>query len=236
LEIGRIRLLAVDVAGTLTDDRRLIYPEVIYALRKLEKAEIPVSIVTGNSFMAAYKIAQYFGLSGPIIAESGAVVYDPVLKKRILVGDPELGRKAVNLIVKELGLTPSFLNRYRDVDFIFEKNGDIGAERIRKICKEHNLEIRVSDSKFLIHVCDKKVNKGTGLIEACKLRGIPLSQVAAIGDSWIDLEMLKVVGLPIAVFNSPEELKQVAKIVTKKPDGEGVIEVIEEYLLGEITS
>ncbi len=231
LSTKRIRLVAVDIAGTLTDEKRRIYPEVIYALRKLENAKIPVSIVTGNSFMAAYKIAQYFGLTGPIVAENGAVVYDPVLKKRILVGDPEPGRKAINLIVKKLELTPSFLNRYRDVDFIFEKDRKMDVELIRRICTENKLNVRVFDSKFLIHVCDKRVNKGIGLIKACKLRGIPLDKVAAIGDSWLDIDMLKVVGMPIAVANSPDELKNIAKIVTKKPDGLGVIEAIEEYLL-----
>jgi len=223
--------VAVDVAGTLTDERRRIFPEVIYALRRLEDAEIPVSIVTGNSFMAAYKLAQYFGLTGPIVAENGAVIYDPKLRKKVLVGNPEVSKKALDLINKKLGLRPSFLNRYRDVDFIFEKNGKINVEQIRRICAENNLEVRVSDSKFLIHVCDKKVNKGIGLIEACKLRQISPSDVAAIGDSWIDLDMLKVVGLPIAVSNSPDELKRIAKIVTTKPDGLGVIEVVEEYLL-----
>jgi len=229
--MGKIRLVAVDIAGTLTDDRRRLYPEVIYALRKLEGAGIPVSIATGNSLMVAYKLAHYFGLTGPVIAENGAVVYDPKLRKRILIGDPEIGRRAMDLIVRELGLTPSFTNRYRDVDFIFEKDREIDVDRIRKLCEEKKLEVRISDSKFLIHVCDKKVNKGTGLIEACKLRGIPITQVAAIGDSWIDIEMLKIVGLPIAVANSPEELKKVAKIVTRKPDGLGVVEAVEEYLL-----
>ena len=223
----------MDIAGTLTDEKRRIYPEVIYALRRLESAGIPVSIVTGVAFMAAYKLAQYMGLSGPVIAENGAVVYDPVLRRRFFVGDSELGRKAINLIVKKLGLTPSFLNRYRDVDFIFEKNENLDVERIRELCEENNLDVRVSDSKFLIHVCDKRVNKGRGLMEACRIRKIPLSKVAAIGDSWTDIDMLKVVGLPIAVLNSPEELKKLAKVVTSKPDGEGVIEVIDEYLLGD---
>lgn len=228
----KVALVAVDIAGTLTDEKRRIYPEVIYSLRKLESSRIPVSIVTGNSFMAAYKLAQYFGLTGPIVAENGAIVYDPVLKKRVVVGDPELGRKAVSLIVKELGLKPSFLNRYRDVDFIFEKNEDTDVEEIRRICRENNLEVRVSDSKFLIHVCDRKVNKGEGLVEGCRIRRIPLDQVAAIGDSLTDLDMLKVVGLPIAVANSPNELKRIAKIVTKNTDGRGVVEAIEEHILG----
>ncbi len=231
----RIALLAVDIAGTLTDERRWIYPEVIYSLRRLESHEIPVSIVTGNSFMVAYKLAQYLGLTGPIIAENGAIVYDPILKRRLLIGDPKLGRRAVSLIIEKLGLKPSFLNRYRDIDFILEKNDDVDVERIRKICRENKLRVRISDSKFLIHVCDEKVNKGVGLIEGCKLRGISLSQVAAIGDSLTDLDMLKVAGLPIAVANSPNELKSIAKIVTKEPNGLGVIEAIQEHILGNLT-
>ena len=42
------KLVAVDIDGTLTDGNKVLNLEAIEALRKLEKAGIPVTLATGN--------------------------------------------------------------------------------------------------------------------------------------------------------------------------------------------
>ena len=46
----------------------------------------------------------------------------------------------------------------------------------------------------------------------------------AIGDSETDIPLFKVIKNNIAVSNSTEELKKLAKIITTKKSGEGVLE------------
>jgi HAD superfamily hydrolase (TIGR01484 family) len=54
------------------------------------------------------------------------------------------------------------------------------------------------------------VSKGDALVLLGKLLRIPLSQIAAFGDSVNDRELLALAGLGIAMADAPEELEEVA--------------------------
>ena len=60
--------------------------------------------------------------------------------------------------------------------------------------------------------------------------GADLNDVIAIGDSETDVPLFKIVKNSIAVSNSTENLKKVAKIVTTKKSGEGVLEGLDSIL------
>ncbi len=51
-----------------------------------------------------------------------------------------------------------------------------------------------------------------------------LDDAIAIGDSETDIPLFKIVPNNIAVKNSIEDLKKIARIVTTKESGEGVLE------------
>lgn len=76
------------------------------------------------------------------------------------------------------------------------------------------------------------VNKAKALANVAQTLAVELSQVAAIGDGLNDLEMLKEVGLGIAMGNAPEAVKSVAKWVTGTNDEEGVAQAVQR-LIGE---
>ena len=52
------KLVAVDIDGTLTDGNKVLNLEAIEALRKLERAGIPVTLATGN---VRYQLHTDFG-------------------------------------------------------------------------------------------------------------------------------------------------------------------------------
>ena len=62
-------------------------------------------------------------------------------------------------------------------------------------------------------------------------RGIAWEDVAFVGDDLADLQVLRRVGLPVAVANAVEEVKAVAKYVTRKPGGHGAVREVVEVLL-----
>jgi len=68
------------------------------------------------------------------------------------------------------------------------------------------------------------VNKAKALAVLTEALGFELSQVAAIGDAPNDLEMLKEVGLAIAMGNASSEVKASAKWVVGTNDEAGVAE------------
>ena len=69
-----ISALAVDIDGTLTDEKRRISLTAVEALRMVEDAGIPVILSSGNVLPIAYGIGSMIGTSGPIVAENGGVV------------------------------------------------------------------------------------------------------------------------------------------------------------------
>ena len=95
---------------------------------------------------------------------------------------------------------------------------------------EDNLNVVLTDSGYAYHINSKGVNKGSGFLEVVKMLGVDLNDVIAIGDSETDIPLFKIVENSIAVSNSTENLKKVAKIVTTKKSGEGVLEGLDSVL------
>lgn len=118
------------------------------------------------------------------------------------------------------------------------KSTSIGAHKImcmgdkEKIEKLYNyLEEEFSDQLHLyrskdtyIEIANKKVSKLTGIQQVLKecYPQITLPEVVAFGDNYNDIEMLKGVGLGVAVANAREEVKTVADQITKHHKEDGV--------------
>lgn len=75
----------------------------------------------------------------------------------------------------------------------------------------------------------KNISKGMTLRHLSQLINIPLEQMIACGDSFNDFDMLKVVGLGVAMGNAVPELKSIADVVTTSNDEDGIVEVIKQY-------
>ncbi len=70
-----IKALVTDIDGSITDGKRRISIAAIEVLRKVEEKGIPVMLASGNVLPIAYGLSSFIGLSGPVIAENGGVVY-----------------------------------------------------------------------------------------------------------------------------------------------------------------
>ncbi|MEK8132150.1 Cof-type HAD-IIB family hydrolase [Paenibacillus filicis] len=73
------------------------------------------------------------------------------------------------------------------------------------------------------------VSKRTALELLCRIHGIQPFEVVAMGDYDNDADMLQWAGLGIAMGNSSDEIKQVAKAVTTSNEENGVAAAIELY-------
>lgn len=82
-----------------------------------------------------------------------------------------------------------------------------------------------------IEVLPKNTNKGAGVQFLLKELGIAPMDVLAIGDADNDVEMLELVGLPIAIGNARDAVKAVAQEVVASNNEDGVAEALERYVL-----
>jgi len=56
-------------------------------------------------------------------------------------------------------------------------------------------------------------------------------EVCFVGDDLVDLGLMKLVGLPIAVFNACPEIKQAASYITVRHGGRGAVREVAELIL-----
>jgi Cof subfamily protein (haloacid dehalogenase superfamily) len=69
-----IRLLAIDLDGTLVNDRLELDPRDVAAVKAATAAGVAVVLATGRMFKSSLRYAEPLGLKGPIINYQGAVV------------------------------------------------------------------------------------------------------------------------------------------------------------------
>ena len=84
---------------------------------------------------------------------------------------------------------------------------------------------------YYLDVTAPDANKGHGVTELARQLGVPLEQVAVIGDGQNDVYMFKVAGLSIAVDNASDEVKKAADHVTASNVDDGVAHAIDRYVL-----
>ena len=76
------------------------------------------------------------------------------------------------------------------------------------------------------------VDKGKALHEVAQRLGVPLDRIAAIGDSYNDLPLLRAAAFRIAMGSSPDELKAEADAVVGDVEHDGVAEAIDRFVFG----
>ena len=87
-------------------------------------------------------------------------------------------------------------------------------------------ELRVDE---LLQVPGPK--KLDALARVLSQRGLGWDETAYVGDDLADLQIMRRVGLPIAVANAVEEIREVAAAVTTASGGHGAVREIAEALL-----
>ncbi len=81
------------------------------------------------------------------------------------------------------------------------------------------------------HVQQGSKDKGVALEALCERMGVTPDQTAFVGDDLIDLPALLRCGYPIAVKDSVDEVRAVAKYITAQPGGHGAARDAVEHIL-----
>nr|WP_255348616.1 HAD hydrolase family protein [Peptoniphilus sp. oral taxon 836] len=86
-------------------------------------------------------------------------------------------------------------------------------------------------AEYMLEVLQKNGDKFEGLKFYCKSKNIDLKDVVAIGDDSNDKNIIKNCGLGIAMINAIPDVKDVAKLISKKDNNNnGAIEILKEVL------
>ncbi len=85
---------------------------------------------------------------------------------------------------------------------------------------------------YYLDVTNKDANKGAVVAFLSQHLGVPVAEIATIGDQPTDVPMFKRSGLSIAMGNAPDQVKAEASVVTTSFNDEGFAKAMERFILG----
>ena len=87
-----------------------------------------------------------------------------------------------------------------------------------------------------LEVTCRAATKAEGIRTVCRLLGVDMAHVMALGDSGNDISSLTAAGLGVAMGSAPAEVKAAADAVTASNAEDGAALAIERYVLGRETA
>ena len=224
----KISAVATDIDATLTGPDRVLSLAAVEALRLAEKNGIPVIIVSGNVLPVCYALNVYLGLSGPIVAENGGVIFwKRGLRLELLKNRKEADR-GFEALSKKVPLKKLLTDRWRETEVAVEESG-VDIHQLRRLIKEGGLNLYANSTGYGIHMMEPGLSKLKGLEKACGWLGIGREAVLAIGDSEADIEFLENCGFSGAPANAPPEVRAKVGYTAKLSYGEGAVEILRSF-------
>jgi len=218
------KIFAVDIDGTITlNGCGTIHLGVLKKLRALKDEGHKIILVTGRSSVEGYLLSVFGGLTHIAVGENGGcITYGDVMRHKVIGNKADciqalaFLQNRVNAQIQEKPVFP------RMAEVVLERTFEI--DKAQKILDDEGLSVSLFDSGYAYHINSNGVNKATGFIEALKILNADVKDSIAIGDSETDIPLFKITPNNIAVKNSIKDLKKIARIVTTKESGEGVLE------------
>jgi hydroxymethylpyrimidine pyrophosphatase-like HAD family hydrolase len=216
------RVLATDYDGTIAHDGR-VDDATLDALRRLRVAGYCVILVTGREMTDLFNTFAHVDLFDRVVAENGAVLYDPATKRM-----DELAPAPPLPLVERLTREGVPLSVGHSVVATVEPHEHAVLAAIRDLA----LEWHVIFNKGSVMALPADVTKATGLLPALAGLGLSNEQTIGIGDAENDQAFLRQCGLAVAVANALPSVKELSDIVTVGARGAGVVELIDRWLSG----
>ncbi len=218
--------LAVDYDGTIAENGS-VPPEVCASLTTLKNSGRKLLLVTGRELQALKHHFPQLDLFDLVIAENGALLYDPTTDTEELIADPASTELVSRL--RDKGVSPLSIGRSVIATWHPFENAVITSIR------EMGLELQITFNKDAIMILPPCVNKASGLMAALRRLGISELNVVGVGDAENDHAFLSICGCAAAVNNAIESIKSSADLCLSHDHGQGVCELVDMLLEKDVT-
>lgn len=219
------RALASDFDGTLALNGR-VDAVTIKAVQRLIDSGRYFIMVTGRELPDLQRVFPQWRMCAKIVAENGAILFDPATGKKELLGQPPPEEFIATLRrhgVYDLGRGEVILGTYGS-----------HLQEVQAAITESGLPLGITMNKETLMILPADVDKASGLRHALAELNLSPEDTIAIGDAENDHAFLDICRCAVAVSNATPELKKGAHIITKGACGAGVTELIEQLLANEL--
>jgi HAD superfamily hydrolase (TIGR01484 family) len=208
--------LAADYDGTIAADG-VVSDETCEALAALKKTGRKLVLVTGRSMPSLTRAFPRLKLFDRVVAENGAVLYDPATEQERVIAPPP--SEAFVARLRERGVSP--LTVGQSIVATWSPH----EKTVLEVIQELGLELHITFNKGAVMVLPSNVNKASGLTAALDELELSRLNVAGVGDAENDHAFLKCCGCSAAVANAIPSLAQEVDIRLGGARGEGVVEL-----------
>ncbi|MGN1402071.1 MAG: Cof-type HAD-IIB family hydrolase [Bacillus sp. (in: firmicutes)] len=242
----KIKLVAIDMDGTLLDSEGKIPEKNKDRILKAEQAGVKVLLSTGRIRMTAADYAKSLRLSSYMITANGSEIWDGNghLVERSLIDTTVMSwlwnlSRQYKLPFWAISSDKIWDNEmpedHGSVEWLkcrFEIENDQIREKVwEQLYSAGKLEISNS-SPTNIEVNALGINKAMAIEKVCGFLSITMKEVMAIGDSLNDMAMIREAGIGVAMGNAQQPVQAAADWVTAANDEHGVAKAIDRYVLG----
>lgn len=271
--MSSVKLVAIDLDGTLLDSDRVISKRNREAVAAASERGIIVVLASGRIGWSVKEYQKELGLArNPMIGTNGCEIesWDGVrIQESWLAQEPKEAvlELAESLNIHVNGYSPNQLFFTQNGQFaklylsrvsqfynnpsgaqrpIFASHEDLLGEQLLKLLfvsspgmidkaaelsgsiqKLEGCSMTRSESEYL-EFLPLGISKGAALSLLAGSLGIDISETAAIGDYYNDLEMLQCAGVSAVPENAPDDLKEIADLVVSHHTEGGVAEFLDQ--------
>ncbi len=218
--------LATDYDGTLAHDGQ-VSGDTVEALKRLRQSGRKLILVTGRELPELQSVFPALGLFDRVVAENGALLFNPESKRSRTLADPPPPRFVEDL--RQRGVPD--VRAGAVVVAMWRPHEDKAIAAIREL----GLELQVVFNKDAVMILPSGVNKMTGTVAALSGIGISPHNVVGVGDAENDHAFLGCCECAVAVANAISALKDKADWVTQGSHGKGVVELIDRLLAEDLS-
>ncbi len=220
----RVRALAIDVDGTMTENDGTLNFEAASGARWMENRGHKIIFVSGRSAQETYSLATYIGTTRVVVGENGGVIQLGPNQFRV-IGNKANPLSAYEYLSQKIEGVELMPVTPRLTEIILERTFDI--EKGVNHLIESRIPVSLVDSKYSYHLAQRGLTKASGLSIALEYLGIDPEECVAIGDSVTDVSLFSICGYSIALGNADEEVKEKASFATDRKMGSGAVEALD---------
>jgi HAD superfamily hydrolase (TIGR01484 family) len=227
MEVMRYLALATDYDGTIAHDG-VVDDATLEALQRFRQSGRTLILVTGRELPELESIFRHLDLFDRVVAENGALLYDPASREKRILAERPPDRFIEELKARNVtGLSAGDV-----IVATWVPHETAVLEAIRQL----GLDLQVIFNKNAVMVLPAGVNKMTGLNHALADLKLSRHNIAGVGDAENDHAFLSCCECSAAVANAIPALKERADLVTEGDHGAGVAQLIDRILKEDLRS
>jgi phosphoglycolate phosphatase (TIGR01487 family) len=220
-----LRGIVTDIDGTLTDHSRRLNTKAVELLRQVQDRGGAVVLATGNVLPVALAIHRSIGLTGPIVAENGGLIYRKVDGRDVV---ERLARRSVamaafrTLRANGIPVRPLFTDRWRETEVAIEQPAPLRAIRAALA----GTGVVAEPTGYAIHLMERGAGKRTALARALGRLELSLADCFVAGDGDNDVAMLRAAGFGATFPNGSARARAAADYVSRRSYADGFVEAL----------